>query len=517
MMTNRAVLTHTDLTVDVNHVITQALSISRQSLNVDITSPTFTEVNFRYAAGKDGISASWSTPSTGYLGLQFMTRHPSQMSARLYSRYASAPENDVDVLAIRTSPKGDDKMNLQVAYNMEVPTDMLFGLKERLPSITSAFIMFAEKYQITMYADKLINSVSTFVRETYDSAMNYDMKMSQLSIFFKNVIALYQKTVQVSLDAVVKVLRETKFKLPGSEEITTLPEILKTLTSSIAAMIERAIQIINKEGEVYLNSLAETMSDIKFQYDGGAITIPQMVQMNVKSVLDFVKNMESLDVMLEKIRETTQAVIIKSQEFIDSIQSDYLDAVLFNMNFLYRKLVTVISEIFDRMAVINMDSFNITIEYLMEMMINVMSQFQKSVTVFVQQASEETKAYIKVSNGRLELDLPVPFKQLNWIIVKYNRRKNVLATDIQIGKYDVDAGIRLGVADGNTKSNLCHEVQLLIPSITANMKHGKEMECELKIRPKQSTTSTTTTSFILFQCLSKAEVSAMLRSNIYDL
>lgn len=64
------------------------ISISRQSLNVDITSSTFTDVNFRYAAGRDGISASVSTPSTGFLGLQFNTRLPSQMSARIYSRYA---------------------------------------------------------------------------------------------------------------------------------------------------------------------------------------------------------------------------------------------------------------------------------------------------------------------------------------------------------------------------------------------------------------------------------------------
>ncbi|KAG7270491.1 hypothetical protein CRUP_032787, partial [Coryphaenoides rupestris] len=277
MMTNRAVLTHTDLTMDVNHVINQALrrkrqvdgSISRQTLNVDITSSTFTDVNFRYAAGRDGISASVSTPSTGFLGLQVNTRLPSQMSARLYSRYASAPDNDVDVLVIRTSPKDDDKMNLQVAYNMEAPTDMLFGLKERLPSITSAFTMLAEKYQITMYAETLMNSVYMFVSDTYESAMNFDMEMSQLSVFFRNVIALYQNTVQVSLDAVVKVLRETKFKLPGSDEMTTLPEVFKTLTSSIAAMLETTMQIINQNAEAYLNSLAETMSDIKFRDNNG--------------------------------------------------------------------------------------------------------------------------------------------------------------------------------------------------------------------------------------------------------
>lgn len=295
---------------------------------------------------------------------------------------------------------------------------MLFGLKERLPSITYAFTMLAEKYQITMYAEKLMNSVYSFVSDTYESAMNFDMEMSQLSVFFRNVIALYQKTVQVSLDAAVKVLRETKFKLPGSDEMTTLPEVLKTLTSSIASMLETTMQIINQNVEAYLNSLAETMSDIKFRDNNGdAFTGPQvinMVQNSFKSisnvVVDFVKNMESLDMMLEKIRETTQVVVTKSQEFVDSIKSDYLDAVFVNINSLYRKFVTDMKDAFDRMALINMDSFNSAIEYLMEIMVNVMSQYQISVSAFLQQASEETKTYMKVSNGRLELDLPVPFK-----------------------------------------------------------------------------------------------------------
>ncbi|KAK0137819.1 Apolipoprotein B-100 [Merluccius polli] len=100
--------------------------------------------------------------------------------------------------------------------------------------------------------------------------------------------------------------------------------------------------------------------------------------------------------------------------------------------------------------------------------------------------------------------------------VKFNRRKNVLTTDIQIPDYDVEAGFRLGIADGRTKSKETYaitfdlinknvpqlsllgranqkamkegmvQVQLLIPSIkadatlTANMKRGVEMEIELK-------------------------------------
>uniref|UniRef100_A0A4W5MMV6 Uncharacterized protein n=1 Tax=Hucho hucho TaxID=62062 RepID=A0A4W5MMV6_9TELE len=85
-------------------------SVSRHTLNVDITSPTFTDVNFRYAARRDGVSASISTPSTGFLGLQLQGRIPSQLSARLYSRYASAPEDDVDILVFRATAKDADKI-----------------------------------------------------------------------------------------------------------------------------------------------------------------------------------------------------------------------------------------------------------------------------------------------------------------------------------------------------------------------------------------------------------------------
>lgn len=64
-----------------------SFSSSHHTLNVDITSPTFTDVNLRYAARRDAISASVSTPSTGFLGFQVNGRVPSQMSARVYGRY----------------------------------------------------------------------------------------------------------------------------------------------------------------------------------------------------------------------------------------------------------------------------------------------------------------------------------------------------------------------------------------------------------------------------------------------
>lgn len=45
-------------------------------------------------------------------------------------------------------------------------------------------------------------------------------------------------------------------------------------------------------------------------------------------------------------------------------------------------------------------------------------------------------------------------------IVKYNRRRNVVTADVQIPDYDVEAGIRVGVVDGNTKGKGTHSISL---------------------------------------------------------
>ncbi|XP_076612758.1 apolipoprotein Bb, tandem duplicate 1 [Chaetodon auriga] len=426
-MISKVALTHADLTMDVNHVITQVLRRKRQAvdspshhtLNVDITSPTFTDVNIRYAARRDAISASVSTPSTGFLGLQVNGRVPSQMSARVYGRYPYAPDVDVDMLVIRSSSKDVDKMNLQIIYNMEVPKLMLSEVKTRLPSIINAFTVFADNYQITKNMEDLKNSVVYHINEAYDAATNYDVQMSELSIFFRNIIVQYQKTVQVFLDAVIKVLRETHFKLPGSDEVTTLPEVLKKLTSSIAAMLDMTIQSIYENMEVYYNFFVEKISSIKLRMPvGDAITGNQILD-QVKTafkkifdeVVDFVKNMESLDTMLVKIGETLQAIVEKSQEFVDSVKSDYLDEVFVNLNVLYRNLITVIKNAVDKISALNMEEFNNLFEKVMDMFINVVDQLGKTVHLFLQKASDETQTYMKVSEGRLEIDLPLLFQQ----------------------------------------------------------------------------------------------------------
>ncbi len=323
------------------------------------------------------------------------------------------------MLVIRTSPKDADQMSLQIAYNMEVPKVVLSELKTVIPSIFSTFKMFADKYLITTYVGDLKDSVVDRITEAYNAAIEYDAQKSQLSIFYRNIIVQYQQTVQVFLDAVVKVLRETQFKLPGSDEMTTLPEVLKKLTSSIAAMLEMTIQSIYENMEVYYNSFVEKISNVKVSMPiGDAITgnqILDQVKTAFKSffdeLVDFVKNMERLDTMLEKMGETLKAVVEKSQEFVDSLKSDYLDAVFININVMYVNFIGTVKMGIDKISEFYTEHLYNMFTNTMTAIIYVVDLFNDTLNGFLQQASEDTQAYVKVREGRLEIDLPFFFEQ----------------------------------------------------------------------------------------------------------
>uniref|UniRef100_A0A3Q2QZV6 Apolipoprotein Bb, tandem duplicate 1 n=1 Tax=Fundulus heteroclitus TaxID=8078 RepID=A0A3Q2QZV6_FUNHE len=373
-------LTHSDLTMNVNHAIVQALSAHQHQLNIDINSPTFTALNLRYAAQRDGLSASVSTPSAGFLGFQFNCRDPSQMSARFYGRYSTAPTTDVDILLVRFS-----KTNMQIVYNVKAPEDMIAEFKTRIPSMMSSFKTFDDKYQIASSMGMLQQSIINHVNEAYKISVSYDVQMSQVSIFFRNTIVRYQKNVEKFLNAVINLLRETHFKLPGSDELITLPKLLKKLSDSIASTLDVTLQFIHENMGVYYDYFHETISNVELQLPSDEVITGKEIINQVKKiyddVVDFVKNMESLDTMLARLDDTLKAVVEKTQEFVDSIKSDYLDAVFTTLNDIYKEVLTSVKQVVDQIPPFNLDEISKLCESIMDRIIEKIEQFNNGVFV----------------------------------------------------------------------------------------------------------------------------------------
>lgn len=344
-----------------------------------------------------------------------MTSNSGENNTYLFSQQ-SAPDVDVDVFAIRSAAKDADKMRLQIAYNMEVPGSMLFELKTRIPSVLSAVKLFAEKYQITRLVEELKIAAVTRVNEVKDTVTSYKPQMSQLSILFRNTFVQYQKTVQAFIDAVVKVLRDTIFKLHGSDELTTIPEVLREVTSSIGVVLEKILQNIYTNMQFYYDAYVGMITDVKVSMPVGDVLASNQFLAEVKKAtntffLDFVNNLESLDTMLVKVGETQKAVVEKTQELVDLIDTEYFDAVLVYINSQYRNFIISLKTVVDLFAALNMEDLNNACEYITDMLIYVTEQVNNVVYGFLQQTSEEVQTYVTISDATLEIDVPFSFQQ----------------------------------------------------------------------------------------------------------
>lgn len=345
-----------------------------------------------------------------------MTSNCGENQYATFFSLQSAPEVDVNVLAVRSAVKDADKMRLQLAYNMEVPRSMLFELKTRIPSMLSAVTLFAEKYQITRAVEGLKMAAVTRVGEVYDTVTSYKLQTSQLSIFFRNSFVRYQKTIQAFIDAVVQVLRETKFKLPGSDELTTIPEVLREVTSSIGYVLEKILQNIYTSMQFYYDAFVGMLMDVNLSMPVGDVLASNQFLAEVKKAtskffLDFVKNMESLDIMLVKVGETLKAVAEKTQEFVDSVESEYLDVVLVSINVQYRNFIIALKTAVGQFAALNTEDLNEACDYIIDMLIYVTDQVNSVVYGFLQQTSEEVQTYVTISDAILEIDIPLSFQQ----------------------------------------------------------------------------------------------------------
>ncbi|XP_034169697.2 apolipoprotein Bb, tandem duplicate 1 isoform X1 [Pangasianodon hypophthalmus] len=407
----KAFLEHNDFTIDFNSIFTP--SDPSHTLNFDITSPTFTDVNLRYAAKREGVTASISSPSAGFLGFQLQGKIPSQLTSRLYSHYVSAPENDIDILIVNVAANGGEKIHFQADCNLEAPKEMLLGLKERLPFITSTITNFAEKYGILGAINGLRTTLVSALTEAYTISYNHAPDLSQLSVLFRNVVVQHQKAIQQLLNAVVTFLRETQIKLPGIKQ-TTLPEICQQIKTSIAVLFEEVINAITNAITDNLKAhFSSTVKTIRIVLRNGETLTGDEILGYMKNALthsvNMIKQLESLDVILEKLGQALQEAVEKTQEFIDMNQSDFLDKVAAKINTLYTNNIRLVNSLIEEVnSLLNTDSLNVFVDRCMELVLFMVKEFKNIVSrVF----PTDPEALVNVHNGRLKMDISFPFYQ----------------------------------------------------------------------------------------------------------
>ncbi|KAM3871405.1 apolipoprotein B-100 [Diretmus argenteus] len=452
-------LMHSDINIDWQHVFSQNLRMKRQTspadampsrhtLNVDITSPTFVDVSFRFASRKDGITASMSSPSSGFLGLYLQRRSPSQLYGKLFSRYLSTPEKDTDILTVKATLRNSEKLSLQTSWNLDVIHDVIEGSKDRMPAITEAVLKSINKYHTAHFGfdlnragTKLKNSVSNVIERAYHevpASLNIlqnsieelsdqgksmfraasDINVRDIKDRFANKARQFlqrsEQNMKVLLDAIMKFLSDTKFALPGFEEKLTGLEIYQQARHSISIATDRAAQ-----------RFANLMETISSFIRGIEFTLPGTnVVVNGNEILEkLTSSLNSIhDKLVQVIRECFEALhkLVdflndENMELASQIDGIYAEVLQSSKHIEeakrsmaeYKDLAKhKVQEVYND---INMESVNNDLKELISILQSHLYGLIDESLSLMRIASDNTAPYIRVSNKKTDIDIPLPF------------------------------------------------------------------------------------------------------------
>ncbi|XP_071327155.1 apolipoprotein B-100 isoform X2 [Trachinotus anak] len=461
-------LIHSDVNVNLQHGLAQNLRESPYSLTADITSQTFTDVSFRFASRKDGITATMSSPSSGFLGLHFQQRSPSQLYGKLFSRHPSTPDKDTDVFTAKATLRNSEKLILQTSWNWDFLHDIIEGTKDRIPTMTNAVLKFLNKYHTTHFgfdlnrgSMKLKNTVSNIIervhhgilmcfntiqssvkhlgdqgRNMYRKASDSLMSMSVEDVIDRSahearqVLKRSEDKIYVFIDAVTRFLSDMKFKVPGSEERLSSLEIFQQARLSVSRTIDRAIQRLTS----LMDNISRLIRSIEFTIPGTYVAvngneIMDKLKFSTRSIYDqLIQSLRRGFGLLQKaVNNVFQVIAEKGENFIiylkdenveitsevDVIYAEFLQSTKEHIEEAKRHMVDYNNltklRLQEAYNALNMECINNnTKEFISILQSHLYGGLNEGVDL-MRRTSQSTAPYITVSSKKTDIEIPLPF------------------------------------------------------------------------------------------------------------
>ncbi|TRY59657.1 hypothetical protein DNTS_027400 [Danionella cerebrum] len=400
----KSTFNHRDVNIVWKQDLQQNFSPSRHTIGIDISSRTFTDMSVRYASHSNGITSSVSLPSSGFIGFQFTRRSPSQIHAKLFTRYLSTPDKDTDLMSLKMTLKNSEKLNVQVGYQISVLSDMINGLKERVPTILETLQKFINQYhiehlgmdlsqaglkmknalsngvdkvhlEIPRVIENLQSSVKQLKQEGKKVWNKILAKLPQIDLqefsrrFFSSANELlqrYESNMRVLLDAALKFLRNTKFHLPGLEEKLTGQEMYDRIRQSISKIIERATTRFFNLMETIADTVSGNINKIELTLPGTTKVVSgKKILKDLRSAMKSANNQikqamqrwENLRVekVFQDMVNSIKFYIQRAEEFLNTFKAEKLEEVSSQISALYKEAgnLQVVQRIGDYLRIVN--------------------------------------------------------------------------------------------------------------------------------------------------------------------
>ncbi|KAE8605194.1 hypothetical protein XENTR_v10015017 [Xenopus tropicalis] len=378
---------HTDLSInwkdDINF---NGLRIPGHNIDIDIKSPTFTDVQIRSQQENNKITSSVSSSSAGTLGL-VLEKESSALKGKLFSRSLSTPGKDTLIMKGEVSLKNPERIQYKINWREEAAMDVLNGLKERLPKISNSIHNCVNKYHKEHFGmeiseaglkmkenlqDKIastyrstaneINNIEYQLQSTargasdkYNEIVNSAQKWYQdpkdMSMFLNDgeykdkaieLVRAYQNKMKDLIDAAIKFVKNTRFQLPGQSRKYTGEELFNLGMKNVASNIDaffKAMQQIYDACVQYINRTELKIPGTEVTIKGKEITdacksfSANLERMTKKAIQDL--QGVSLESALNQLKSFIQVITQKTVDMIKALQTKNIEDVKLQFQQMY--------------------------------------------------------------------------------------------------------------------------------------------------------------------------------------
>ncbi|KAM9840237.1 apolipoprotein B-100-like [Aulostomus maculatus] len=447
--------------VEVNHDSSIILSFE----NVDASITNSAKVNvpdmpmeiYQEITGNadEGLVVSMSNPSAGLIAIQMQMKTPVQVKARLYGRYPSEPTTDIDILGLKLSVMNSEKLNLQTSWNMEMPYEMMLGLKEKVPVVMEIVSMPAVSTyrQISRQARNLGGSLeqarqqgTVMIKRAVNNlaAVNPSNMLTTATDNGIVMLKAYQQKFEIVLDAIVKFLRETRFQIPGYEERLSGLEVYQKFSTFSADVSEEAIQRIPQYFSSMFTAVVEYIEAIEFTIPGSSHIVSgrdilddlstafRKVQDKVIVAVRKVGEIQLEDILM-KFSAFMQFTIEQSEKFVQMLKSQNVDPVINFATNLYDDamnspalgdvakrieeihgvimayLQTVKAKLHNILADISSEQLQADIQSWIDLMLKRVNAFHNNAIMTLKEKSKSVEPFVRVSDRQMDVDIPLTF------------------------------------------------------------------------------------------------------------
>uniref|UniRef100_A0A8C6MGE3 Vitellogenin domain-containing protein n=1 Tax=Nothobranchius furzeri TaxID=105023 RepID=A0A8C6MGE3_NOTFU len=259
----------------------------------------------------EGLVVSMSAPSAGLIAtLRSLPGKrtlkcifaPHKFCFDVMFLFQQSEQTDTDILGFKMSVVESKMLNVQTTWNMEMPYEMMLGMKRQVPAVMEMVSDPAARTYNKLNKhvrglkgsfEKARRQGKAMFKKAVESLAAYHPSEAMTAVTDKTIVILreYQKQVKRVLDAVVTFLKQTKFQIPGYEQKLSGLEIYQKLSAFVADFSEEAVEKIPKYFTSVFAPALDHFKEIEFVFPGSNHIV------SGKEILD------ELSVTLSKIQE----------------------------------------------------------------------------------------------------------------------------------------------------------------------------------------------------------------------